>query len=57
MKEILKILGNITKNCFGNKCHVMDRPYGPCDNQFILQGYQSKNAAPIRSGFTNRKCL
>ena len=27
----------------------MDRPYGPKDNQFILQGYQSNNAAPIRS--------
>jgi len=38
-----------TKNCFGKSCHVMDQPYGPQDNLFILQGYQSNNAAPIRS--------
>lgn len=39
-------IGNISnirqynKNCFGNSCHVMDRPYGPMDNKYILQGYQ-----------------
>ena len=48
-------VGNISnirqynKNCFGNSCHVMDRPYGPMDNKYILQGYQPSCAQPIRS--------
>jgi hypothetical protein len=48
-------VGNITnirqynKNCFGNSCHVMDRPYGPMDNKYILQGFQPSCAQPIRS--------
>lgn len=45
-------LNNIRKhrnNCFGSNCHIMDRPYGPTDNQFILQGYQTSCATPIRS--------
>ena len=36
-------------NCFGKTCHVMDRPYGPSDNQYILQGYQPSCAVPYRS--------
>ena len=45
-------LNNIRKhrnNCFGGTCHVMDRPYGPSDNQFILQGFQPSCAIPLRS--------
>lgn len=45
-------LNNIRKhrnNCFGNTCHIMDRPFGPTDNQYILQGYQPECALPIRS--------
>ena len=45
-------LNNIRKhrnNCFGNTCHIMDRPYDSMDNQFILQGYQPSCANPIRS--------
>lgn len=45
-------LNNIRKhrnNCFGSNCHIMDRPYGPTDNQFILQGYQTSCATPLRS--------
>ena len=47
--------GNITnirqyrKNCFGKACNVMDRPYGPQDNMYILQGYQPSCATPVRS--------
>lgn len=37
-------------NCFGTECHVMDRPFGSTDNQFILQGYQTKCANPKRTG-------
>jgi len=31
--------------CFnsGNSCHVMDRPYGQCDNLALLQGQQNLN--------------
>jgi len=36
-------------NCFGRACYVMDRPYGPSDNQYILQGYQPSCAVPYRS--------
>lgn len=45
-------LNNIRRhrnNCFGRACHVMDRPFGPTDNQFILQGYQPECAVPLRS--------
>jgi hypothetical protein len=45
-------LNNIRRhrnNCFGRTCHVMDRPFGPTDNQFILQGYQPECAVPLRS--------
>jgi len=45
-------LNNIQRhrnNCFGYNCHVMDRPFGPMDNQFILQGYQTPCAIPKRS--------
>lgn len=45
-------LNNIRRhrnNCFGRACHVMDRPFGPSDNQFILQGYQPSCAIPFRS--------
>ena len=45
-------LNNIRRhrnNCFGRACHVMDRPFGPSDNQFILQGYQPSCAIPLRS--------
>ena len=42
-------------NCFGNTCHVMDRPFGPSDNQYILQGYQPPCALPIRSDLPIRK--
>ena len=45
-------LNNIRKhrnNCFGNVCNVMDRPYGPNDNQYILQGFQPECARPLRS--------
>ena len=51
-------LTNIRKhrnNCFGNTCHVMDRPFGPSDNQYILQGYQPACALPIRSDLPIRK--
>lgn len=51
-------LTNIRKhrnNCFGNTCHVMDRPFGPTDNQYILQGYQPPCALPIRSDLPIRK--
>ena len=46
-------LNNIRKhrnNCFGKSCHVMDRPFGPVDNQYILQGYQPQCAIPMRTG-------
>jgi hypothetical protein len=51
-------LTNIRKhrnNCFGNTCHVMDRPFGPSDNQYILQGYQPPCTLPIRSDLPIRK--
>lgn len=51
-------LTNIRKhrnNCFGKTCHVMDRPFGPSDNQYILQGYQPPCALPIRSDLPIRK--
>jgi len=51
-------LTNIRKhrnNCFGNTCHVMDRPFGPTDNQYILQGYQPPCALPIRSDLPIKK--
>lgn len=41
-------------NCFGTECHVMDRPFGPNDNQFILQGYQTQCANPKRTGLPVR---
>ena len=39
-------------NCFGKSefdCHVMDRPFDPMDNKFLLQNYQPKCAIPQRS--------
>ena len=45
----IKNIRQYNKNCFGNSCHVMDRPYGPMDNKFILQGYQPSCSQPIRS--------
>jgi hypothetical protein len=42
-------------NCFGNTCHVMDRPFGSTDNQYILQGYQPPCALPIRNDLPIRK--
>ena len=51
-------IGNIKNirqynNCFGNKCIEgltrMDRPFGPNDNKYLLQGYQPSNALPLRS--------
>ena len=51
-------LTNIRKhrnNCFGNNCHVMDRPFGPTDNQYILQGYQPQCSLPIRSDLPIRE--
>lgn len=41
-------------NCFGTECHVMDRPFGSNDNQFILQGYQTQCANPKRTGLPVR---
>ena len=41
-------------NCFGTECHIMDRPFGSIDNQFILQGYQTKCANPKRTGLPVR---
>lgn len=38
-------------NCFGRECQVMNRPFGPADNQFILQGYQSQNTKSKNSEF------
>jgi len=35
-------------SCFGSSCHIMDRPYGPYDNQYLLQGYQPPCAIPKR---------
>lgn len=54
----VKNLNNIRQyrnNCFGNNCHIMDRPYGPTDNQYILQGFQPKCAIPIRSDLPIKK--
>jgi hypothetical protein len=45
-------LNNIRRhrnNCFGKSCHILDRPYDPVDNQYILQGFQPPCANPIRS--------
>ena len=56
-KGNISSLNNIREhrnNCFGNTCHVMDRPYGPVDNQFILQGYQTPCAIPKRSDLSIR---
>jgi hypothetical protein len=53
-------LTNIRKNrnnCFGKSCHVMDRPFGPQDNQYILQGYQPSCAIPIRSNLPIKEKL
>ena len=47
---------NHRNNCFGKTCHVMDRPYGPTDNQYILQGYQPSSAIPIRSDLPIKPC-
>ena len=44
-------LKQYNKNCFGKSnvnLHVMDRPYGPCDTKFLLQGFQPPNARPKR---------
>ena len=57
-EENISSLTNIRKhrnNCFGNTCHIMDRPFGPSDNQYILQGYQPPCALPIRSDLPIRK--
>ena len=51
-KNNIQNLNNIRRhnnNCFGKTCNIMDRPYGPVDNQYILQGYQPPCATPIRS--------
>ena len=41
------------RNCFGSSCNTgcsrMDRPFGPCDNKYLLQGYQPPSAMPPRS--------
>ena len=52
-------LTNIRKhrnNCFGKTCHVMDRPFGPSDNQYILQGFQPSSAIPLRSDLPVKPC-
>ena len=56
-KGNISSLNNIREhrnNCFGKNCYVMDRPYGPSDNQFILQGYQPACARPLRSNLPVR---
>lgn len=45
----IKYLREYRGNCFGNTCHIMDRPFGPMDNQYLLQNYQPKCAIPTRS--------
>ena len=48
----IKNIREYRSNCFGKSdfdCHVMDRPFGPMDNQFILQNYQPKCAIHQRS--------
>ena len=42
-------------SCFGKSCHIMDRPYGPYDNQYLLQGYQPPCAIPKRSDLPIKK--
>ena len=34
----------------------MDRPYGPTDNQYILQGYQPSSAIPLRNDLPIKPC-
>lgn len=44
-------LKQYNQNCFGKSnvnLHVMDRPFGPCDTKFLLQGFQPPNARPKR---------
>ena len=45
----LKNIRRHRNNCFGSSNYIMDRPYGPTDSLFILQGYQTPCANPIRS--------
>ena len=47
-------IGNIHQRnnhtCFNsNSCHVMDRPYGQCDNQYLLKNSQPITSNPHRS--------
>jgi hypothetical protein len=49
----IKNIRQYNKNCFGSSatntnCHVLDRPFGPKDNLYLLQGYQPSCANPIR---------
>lgn len=53
----IKNIREYRSNCFGKSefdCHVMDRPFGPMDNQFILQNYQPKCSIPNRSHLTTQ---
>ena len=46
-------LQNINKkmnSCFNGNCNTrMDRPYGPCDNKYLLDNSQPKDALPRRT--------
>ena len=42
---------NVKMNsCFNGNCNTrMDRPYGPCDNKYLLDKSQPRDALPIRT--------
>lgn len=59
----IKNIRQYRSNCFGKSnfnCHIMDRPFGPMDNQYLLQNYQpecaipTRNNLPIKSKFGNQ---
>ena len=54
----IKNIRKYRPNCFGKSdfnCHIMDRPFGPMDNQYMLQNFQPNCAIPVRNDLLNKK--
>ena len=46
----LQNISQKTNSCFNGNCNTrLDRPYGPCDNKYLLDNSQPTDALPNRS--------
>lgn len=51
----IKNINQRLNSCFntGNTCHVMDRPFGPCDNAKMIHSNKFGNATPGTNKYSN----